>query len=153
MTRARFHLASKEDRAQAVEAVRRAQRGYVVEVRAPTRSLMQNARMWAMLEEVSAQVDWYGRKLTPEEWKCVFTAALKQQTIVPGIDGGFVAIGAHTSTMTIEELGDLMELMAAFGAERGVVFKDEFTPEPAGVDAGAPGSGVSGAGAPATGVA
>lgn len=96
-----------------------------VTFRPPTRSLDQNARMWAMLTEVSKQVDWYGRKLSPEAWKCVFSASLKKQDVVPGLHGDFVVIGQPTSAMTIREMGDLMELMAAFGAERGVRFADE----------------------------
>lgn len=79
--------------------------------------------MWAMLAEVSRQVDWYGRKLTPEDWKCVFTAAMKRQDVVPGLDGGFVAVGSYTSKMTKAELGELMDLIEAFGAQQGVKFK------------------------------
>jgi hypothetical protein len=94
----------------------------VLEVKPSTRSLDQNARLWAMLTDISRQVDWYGRKLTPEEWKHVFTASLKKQDVVPGIDGGFVVLGLSTSKMTKAEMCDLMELMEAFGAEQGVRF-------------------------------
>ena len=76
-----------------------------------------------MLTDVSKQVDWYENKLTPEEWKDMFTAALKRQKVVPGIDGGFVSIGSRTSQMTVSEMTDLIELMNAFGAERGVKFR------------------------------
>jgi hypothetical protein len=93
-----------------------------LELKPDTRSLEQNARMWAMLGEVSDQVDWYGRKLTSEEWKHVFTAALSKQDVVPGIDGGFVVLGKATSKMTVAEMGELMTLMEAFGAEKGVRF-------------------------------
>lgn len=99
--------------------------GYIVEIKPATRTLEQNARLWAMLTDVSQQVDWYGRKLTQEEWKHVFTASLKRQDVVPGLDGGFVALGQSTSKMTKRELGDLMELISAFGAQHGVVFHDE----------------------------
>ena len=51
-----------------------------------------------------------------------FTAALKRQDVVPGIDGGFVVLGKETSKMTIAEMGELMTLMEAFGAEKGVRF-------------------------------
>lgn len=89
-----------------------------------TRSVEQNARMWAMLTEVSEQVEWYGVKLSPEEWKDVFTASLRKQRAVPNLDGtGFVVLGLHTSKMSIGEMGDLMTLMEAFGAERGVQFR------------------------------
>lgn len=99
--------------------------GWHVTFRPPTRSLDQNARMWAMLGDVSKQVDWYGKKLSPDAWKCVFSASLKKQDVVPGLHGDFVVIGQSTSAMTIREMSDLMELMSAFGTERGVRFADE----------------------------
>lgn len=94
----------------------------VLEVKPSTRSLEQNARLWAMLSDISRQVDWYGRKLTPDEWKNVFSAALKKQEVVPGIDGGFVVLGLSTSNMTKAEMCDLQTLIEAFGAERNVRF-------------------------------
>lgn len=94
----------------------------VIEVKEKTRSTEQNARMWALLTDVSRQVDWYGQKLTAEEWKDVFSASLKKQKAVPGLDGGFVILGQRTSKMSIREMGDLMTLIEAFGAERGVRF-------------------------------
>ncbi len=98
----------------------------VLVVKPETRSLAQNSRLWAMLTDISRQVDWYGNKLTPEEWKDVFSAALKKQKVIPGLDGGFVVCGQRTSRMTRAEMSELQELMAAFGAERGVVFHDEW---------------------------
>jgi len=98
-------------------------RRFVLSIKPETRSLAQNARLWAMLTDISEQVDWYGRKLTPEEWKHVFSAALKKQDVVPGLDGGFVVLGLSTSKMTIAEMCDMQTLMEAFGAERGVKFK------------------------------
>jgi len=52
------------------------------------------------------------------------TASLNKQRAVPGIDGGFVVLGTKTSRMTKPEMADLIELMYAFGAERGVRFAD-----------------------------
>lgn len=97
-------------------------RRFILSIKPETRSLLQNARLWAMLTEISQQVDWYGRKLTPEEWKHVFTASLKKQDVVPGLDGGFVVLGQSTSKMTKGEMADLQTLMEAFGAEQGVKF-------------------------------
>lgn len=94
----------------------------VIEVKEKTRSTEQNARMWALLTDVSRQVDWYGQKLTPDEWKDVFSASLKKQKAVPGLDGGFVILGQRTSKMSIREMGELMELIEAFGADKGVRF-------------------------------
>lgn len=99
----------------------------VVTIQERTRTLDQNAKLWACLNDVSEQVNWHGRKLTSEEWKHVFTAALKRQDVVPGIDGGFVVLGQSTSRMTVGEMRDLIELISAFGAEQGVRFGDDAT--------------------------
>lgn len=82
----------------------------------------QNKKMWAMLTEVSRQVVWHGQKLSKEEWKDVFTASLKRQKVVPGLDGGFVVLGSSTSKMSKAEMSELIELMMAFGAQQGVEF-------------------------------
>jgi hypothetical protein len=94
----------------------------VVEIKPETRTLAQNARLWAMLTDVSKQVNWYGRKLSEEEWKHVFTASLAKQDVVPGIDGGFVVLGKSTSKMTKPEMSELQDLIEAFGAQQGVRF-------------------------------
>ena len=95
--------------------------GWVMTLKPPTRSLEANAKMWALLGEISKHVVWYGRKLTPEDWKHLFTATLKRLDAVPNLDNtGFVALGMHTSTMTVREMSDLIELAQCFAAERGV---------------------------------
>lgn len=52
---------------------------------------------------------------------------MKRQKVVPGIDGGFVVLGSSTRRMTVAEMGELMELMEAFGTQQGVQFT---APEP-----------------------
>lgn len=94
-----------------------------LEIRPEKRSDAQNRRLWAMLADISAQVDWYGQKLTSEEWKDVFSASLKRTKVVPGLDGGFVVCGQSTSKMTKAEMCELQELMEAFGVEKGVRFR------------------------------
>jgi hypothetical protein len=89
---------------------------------ASRRSLDANAKMWAMLGEISAQVDWYGQRLKPEEWKDVFSASLKKQKAVPALDSGFVVVGGRTSEMSVKEMAQLIELMNAFAAEKSVRF-------------------------------
>ena len=86
------------------------------------RSNEQNRLMWVALGQISAQVVWHGQKLTKEEWKDVLTASLNNQRAVPGINGGFVVLGARTSKMTVEEMTEVLELAFAFGAEHGVKF-------------------------------
>jgi hypothetical protein len=100
-----------------------------VEEAKPTRTLEQNSRMWALLTDVSRQVEWPvdGRlqRLSPAEWKDIFTAALRKgQRVAQGVDGGFVMLGASTSRMSVGEMCDLQTLIEAFGAERGVQWSD-----------------------------
>ena len=114
-----FILAHDLARARAVEAVKAAPTGFAVTVAEPSRNLEQNAKLWALLSEVSEQVVWHGRKLTPEDWKHIFTASLKRMDVVPNLEGtGFVALGLSTSQMSKREFSDLIELVQAFAAER-----------------------------------
>lgn len=96
-----------------------------VTIQEDTRSLAQNRMLWACLRDVSEQVIWYGRKMDNESWKHVFSASLKKQETVPGIDGGFVVLGQSTSKMRVGEMRDLITLIHAFGAERNIKFSDE----------------------------
>jgi hypothetical protein len=115
-----FIINDEAIRLRAIEAVRRCPTGQVVSIKGKTRTLEQNARLWPALHDVADQIVWHGVKLTAEEWKDVFTAALKRQKAVPGIDGGFVVVGGHTSTMTKADLSELLDLIYAFGSERAV---------------------------------
>lgn len=118
-----FRLVHRQARAGAELAVRNAPDGFIVEVKPQTRSTEQNALLWPLLTEVSRQVEWYGQMLTPEDWKDVFSAALRKQRVVPGLEGGFVVCGQSTSKMGKKEFSDLLELIYAFGAEHGVKFQ------------------------------
>lgn len=113
----------------AAKALLQAGHRLVLEVRPETRSLAQNRRLWAMLTEISRKVDWYGQRLTPEDWKDVFSAALKRQKVVPGLDGGFVICGQSTSRMTRTEMADMQMLMEQFAAERGIDLGERIDPE------------------------
>lgn len=124
MGRALVTLITPADRARCIDWIRRAPAGSRVEFNGPTRSLPQNAKMWAMLTEISQQVMWHGERLTPENWKDLFTASLRGYRIVNGIDGGLVPIGMRTSSMSKAELAELLELITAFGVQHGVEFKE-----------------------------
>lgn len=94
----------------------------------PTRSNIQSKRMWAFLDDIAAQKEWEGKKRTSEAWKDLFSAALKTQEIVRGLEGGIVALGARTSEMSPAEMIELNDLIEAWGAQNGVVFTDQESP-------------------------
>lgn len=100
-----------------------------VEEAKPSRSLEQNAKMWACLTDISKQVEWFVdgklQKLDAEEWKDILTAGLKKhQRIAQGIDGGFVILGTKTSRMRVGEMVELIEFIQWFGTEKGVRWSD-----------------------------
>lgn len=121
-----FILNGPQPRQNALQHVKNAPEGYEVVVKPATRNSDQNARMWAQLADVSRQVVWHGKRLTPTDWKHVFSSALKRMEVVPNLDGsGFVALGMSTSVMTKREMADLIDLMSAFGAEHGVEWSEQ----------------------------
>jgi hypothetical protein len=88
------------------------------------RTAEQNRIMWALLGDIAKQVIWHGQRLTKEEWKWVFSAAVRKQKMVAGIDGGLVLIGFPTSGMSKQELSDMIDCISAFGNEQGVDWSD-----------------------------
>ena len=58
--------------------------------------------------------------LSPEDWKTLFSAMLRQQDVVPGLDGGFVVLGLHTRKLTKGEFADLLDLILAYCRDNGI---------------------------------
>ncbi len=97
------------------------------------RSDEQNRRMWAMLTDLSKQLQWpvdgEMQWLTPTDWKVIISAGLKRhQRVAKGIEGGFVMLGESTSRMKMKDFADMITLMFAFGADRGIVWSDPTMP-------------------------
>lgn len=127
MSRALIVVEGPVSRTEAHRLLERCPIGTRVEFKAAKRTLPQNDRLWAMLTDMSAQLAWHGAKLRPDDWKLVFLDALKREVrAVPNIDGtGFVNVGRSSSDLSKAEMSDLMEIIAAFGAQHDVVFHDD----------------------------
>ncbi len=127
MSRAVLILHRQSDRDRASAWVRSAPWGTRITFQEAKRSSDQNAKMWAMLTEVARQVQWHGQRLSADDWKLVFLAALKAELrIVPNLDNtGFVQLGRSSSDLSVSEMADLIDLIAAFGARQGVEFADQ----------------------------
>jgi hypothetical protein len=127
MSRALLILNGHGDRQKASRWIAQLPAGTRVEFHKPRRSLPQNALLWKLLTTVSEQATHAGLKLAPTDWKHLFSAALKRELrLVPNLTGdGFVQLGSRTSEMSKAELGDLIELIQAWGAQNGVRFADE----------------------------
>ena len=112
------------NRAELMRAVELAPIGSTFELVDDPRTLAQNRLMWALLNEVSAQLPWGGELREPEDWKCAFMkAAGHKLRFMPALDGnGVVALGYRSSKLGKEEFSDLIETIYSQGLQRGVVF-------------------------------
>lgn len=126
MGRAAIILYGSGSRRQASEWIAKAPAGTRVEFKSSKRTTPQNARMWAMLTDIATQIPYHGLKLSADDWKLVFLDALKREVrMVPNLDdNGFVSLGRSSSDLSKDEMSDLIELIAAWGAQHEVVFGD-----------------------------
>ncbi len=119
-----FRLAHAEARQRARDAIAQAPENYVVTIKPPTRSLDQNAALWALLTEFSERLEWPVNgamvRMTPEEWKDVLSAAFRQETarLAMGLTGGVVMLGSRTSKMDKRTFSEFLDFAQAVAAER-----------------------------------
>ena len=100
---------------------------FLVEIRDPTRTDEQNRMMWPILKAFAEQAEISGRKLTDHQWKSVFLQALGHpQDMLPTLDGStWFSAGLRSSRLTKQEFSQLIDLMQAEAADRGVKIDDE----------------------------
>ena len=100
----------------------------VVSIKEGTRSLDQNAKLWAMLSDI-ARAKPEGRAMAPELWKAAFMSALGYEIIwQPGIENAppFPA-GFRTSRLSKAQFADLITFVHSYGDRHGVRWSDEVT--------------------------
>lgn len=99
--------------------------GCVANVREPNRTTDQNAKMWAMLSDISRAKP-EGRRHTPEDWKAIFMNACGWEVqFIEGLDGRPFPQGFRSSRLTKNQMADLITFIAAYGDQHGVVWSDE----------------------------
>lgn len=128
MTRRLFVLDTRQKRSLVTKVVAELPQYARVEIKDPKRTLPQNDKMWAMLTEFAEQAEWAGKPRTTNEWKDLFTGAVKVAgggvEAVPGLEGGIMLLGLHTSDMSVAEMADLITYMESKADELGVVLTD-----------------------------
>lgn len=118
-------LASPKQRLLAHRMIEHAPDGAVCNIREGKRTLGQNAKMQAMLSDVSRAKP-MGRVLDTETWKCLFMedCGFKAKW-EPALDGdGVVNTGHRSSRLTKAKMADLIERMYAFGAEHQIAWSE-----------------------------
>lgn len=120
------HLRGKYQRDLAKSLIDKAPDNAVVKISPERRSDDQNAKMWAMLSDISRAKP-EGRVHIPEIWKCIFMAACSHEvTFEQGLDGRPFPIGFSSSKLTKAQMSDLFEIIYKYGAEHGVKWSDNY---------------------------
>lgn len=119
-------LASQKQREIAVRLVLSAPHGSVCNISAPRRTNDQNAKMHAMLSDLSRAKP-EGREHDVTVWKSLLMAEAGFQPLFErSLDGrGLVPIGFKSSRLSKAEFSDLIEAIYAYGAQHDVQWSDE----------------------------
>jgi hypothetical protein len=125
MMRRQVIIRGDTQRAYAKRLIDEAPIGDFVTISKPTRSLLQNARLHAMIADIQRQVpEMVG--FSAEDIKLRFMNALgTEMRFLPALEGqGMFPVGMRSSTLTVQQFSGLVELLYAFGAKHGVVWSE-----------------------------
>jgi hypothetical protein len=125
MARGQTFILRAENRGLVRSMIDGAPDGHVVNVAGPARTADQNAKMWAMLSDISRAAP-EGRKWTAETWKCAFMQSLGHQCqFAEGLDdSGPFPIGFRTSKLKKRQMIDLITVIYEYGDRHGVAWSE-----------------------------
>ena len=123
-----FKLINQRVRDRAKIAIQEAPEGWQVVIQEPKRNLEQNARLHALLGEISRSATiWAGKPRTIDEWKTIFVSGYMAYTghisthgnhvPINGIEGEPVLLVWRTSSMSKSMLSELIEYIEAWRTE------------------------------------
>jgi hypothetical protein len=118
-------LSGQRQRDLAKRLIDKAPVNAVLNIREAARSLDQNAKMHAMLSDVSRAKP-EGRTHTAEIWKCLFMQACGHAVqFENGLNGQPFPVGFRSSRLTKAQMGELIETIYEYGARHGVAWSDD----------------------------
>jgi len=99
----------------------------IIAEREQGRTTEQNAKMWAMLNDISAQKEHAGRKYSPDQWKALFMHASGYDVqFLPSLDSSTFVPYFHSSRKLLKrEFIELLEFIQSWGAEHNIKFGDQ----------------------------
>jgi hypothetical protein len=118
-------LSTSYQRERAKRLIMGAPKGWLCNIREQTRTGEQNAKLWAMLSDVSRAKPG-GRSHTPEVWKCLFMHALGHTSRFElGLNGEPFPVGFRSSQLSKSQMSDLIEFIIAWCAQNDVRLSDQ----------------------------
>lgn len=94
------------------------------------RSVEQNSKLHAVLQDISTQKQWHGQHLDVECWKRLMVAAWERANgrsaeFYPALDGvGMDVVYTRTSRLNKGEMSELVEYATAWAVENGVEMQE-----------------------------
>ncbi len=121
-----LRLANAKVRALARKWLQAAPEGCIIVFKPePKRTDIQNAKLWAMLHDISKQVQHNGKNHSPETWKQLAMHALGHEVVFQiGLNDEVFPVGFRSSRLTVRQMADLIEWLCAYGAEQGVKWSE-----------------------------
>jgi len=125
-------LHGPETKRTACELVQQAPNGWLVRIGPPPRTLEQSSRFWASCRDVARSgTQWDGEKQTKQGWHDLFLSAwlvATRQTrprLMVGLEGERVALIPHSRDLTEKEMGELLDYIESWCAQRGIELRDK----------------------------
>lgn len=108
----------------AIDMVKNADNGMVLELRKPKRSLDQNRYYWAVLTDISEQVV-PGKAYEPSIWHEYLRALFLPERMVELPDGSVKMLEGSTAELRVNEFSEYLEKVIKWALEHDVVFSEE----------------------------
>lgn len=114
-------LIGETQKAHAKHLIDAAPADYVMKLAKETRRDIQNRKLWPMIADLQRQVPELA-SYSADDTKLRFLNALGvEMRFLPTLEGeGMFPVGLRSSTLTVAQFAALIELLYAYGAERGV---------------------------------
>ncbi|EBS4545461.1 NinB protein [Salmonella enterica subsp. enterica serovar Newport] len=97
----------------------------VVTIQERNRSIRQNARLHAMLSEISKKATYHGKARNIEFWKGLFVSGWQIATnqhpeIISGLEGELINIRESTATLSVKKISEIMDYIEAYCAMNSI---------------------------------
>lgn len=131
----RYFLRNEQVRSNAIQFIRTLplddKKPLVMETKPLTRTLEQNAKLHAMLTDISKQREFNGKLRNVETWKSILVSAHciatgNEVEMAIGLEGEVINLRESTAQMGVKRMESLIEYVTAWGIENGVKFNDRF---------------------------
>lgn len=117
-------ILTDHNREIAIEMVKNADNGMVLELRKPKRSLDSNRYLWAVLGDISEQVV-LGKPYEPTIWHVYFKQLFLPDLIQELPDGSLNVAPPSSAKLTQKEFSEYVEKVVAWALEHNVKFSDD----------------------------